>query len=443
MLSKPPIAYTRRVGTGRGRPVGGRGSDPIAIVEAAYDLDVGLQGWLEGLAGAVRPDLDSGYGTQAVLYHASNPNVRPRALAVSGTPPGMEKYLMEINDRAPPGGAAAMMGSPSRLYSYRELSAPIGQQDFFDDHPLGDLPPFQDWLAVLVSEPGLGLLVGGMSPVRISVPPVMRSRWHKLSAHIGAGLRLQLRLTAEQPLAPDAVLEPDGRFAHAEGEAKSHSAREVLREAARQLDRARGPMRREDGDGALELWRGLVDGRWSLLDRFESDGRRYVVAVRNEPPFRDPRGLTPRQRHVAHLVSMGHSNKEVAYALGLSASAVSTHVSAVLRRLGLRRREQLVAALSPGPARTTKSRMGNAVVGVASTPVAVPGADHGLTEAEREVVAGVVRGLSDREIAAERGVAPRTVANQLRSVFRKVGVRSRSELVGVIQRTPTTGGACT
>jgi DNA-binding CsgD family transcriptional regulator len=52
----------------------------------------------------------------------------------------------------------------------------------------------------------------------------------------------------------------------------------------------------------------------------------------------------------------------------------------------------------------------------------------GLTEAEREVAALAAAGVSNGEIARGRGRAPRTVANQLASVFRKLGVASRAEL---------------
>jgi DNA-binding CsgD family transcriptional regulator len=52
----------------------------------------------------------------------------------------------------------------------------------------------------------------------------------------------------------------------------------------------------------------------------------------------------------------------------------------------------------------------------------------GLTAAEREVAALAAAGLSNGDIARRRGRAPRTVANQLASVFRKLGVASRAEL---------------
>jgi DNA-binding CsgD family transcriptional regulator len=63
----------------------------------------------------------------------------------------------------------------------------------------------------------------------------------------------------------------------------------------------------------------------------------------------------------------------------------------------------------------------------------------GLTDAEREVVAAVVEGKSNAAIAAERGRSARTVANQVNSVFRKLGVGSRAELVALCARASVVG----
>jgi DNA-binding NarL/FixJ family response regulator len=52
-----------------------------------------------------------------------------------------------------------------------------------------------------------------------------------------------------------------------------------------------------------------------------------------------------------------------------------------------------------------------------------------LTSAEREVLEAVCAGRSNAAIAATRGTAVRTVANQVASLLRKFRVRSRHELV--------------
>jgi DNA-binding NarL/FixJ family response regulator len=57
-----------------------------------------------------------------------------------------------------------------------------------------------------------------------------------------------------------------------------------------------------------------------------------------------------------------------------------------------------------------------------------PEASWKLTEAERTVLAAVVSGRSNREIARTRGTSPGTVANQVTAIMRKLGARSRTEL---------------
>jgi len=52
-----------------------------------------------------------------------------------------------------------------------------------------------------------------------------------------------------------------------------------------------------------------------------------------------------------------------------------------------------------------------------------------LTPHEQQVALLAIEGLSNREIAARRRTAERTVANQIASIYRKLHIRSRTELV--------------
>jgi hypothetical protein len=146
--------------------------------------------------------------------------------------------------------------------------------------------------------------------------------------HRTAGL-----FTAQGIPSADAILTPAGRVDHATGTATAKPARESLREGVRAMERARGPLRRRDPREAVEVWRGLVAGLWSLVDHFDSDGRRYLVAHRNDPTTPDPRALTERERQIVAYADLGQSNKLIAYQLGLSASTVAVHLAHAREKL--------------------------------------------------------------------------------------------------------------
>jgi DNA-binding NarL/FixJ family response regulator len=89
--------------------------------------------------------------------------------------------------------------------------------------------------------------------------------------------------------------------------------------------------------GVAEPVRALLGGRWSVLDRFERDGRTYLVAVRTAGLVE----LTPRETQVVRLMALGHSNKSIAYELGLAWSTIRVLVHRAARKLHARTRREL------------------------------------------------------------------------------------------------------
>lgn len=64
--------------------------------------------------------------------------------------------------------------------------------------------------------------------------------------------------------------------------------------------------------------------------------------------------------------------------------------------------------------------------------------DPCLTAAEREIAALVLEGCDNPTIARIRRTAVRTTANQVASIFAKLGVRSRAELAARVFARPET-----
>src|SRR5205823_14626555 len=63
--------------------------------------------------------------------------------------------------------------------------------------------------------------------------------------------------------------------------------------------------------------------------------------------------------------------------------------------------------------------------------------DRALTPQERRVAAAVRRGASNRDIAADLFLSPETVEFHLRQIYRKLDVRSRTQLVAVLAKQDT------
>lgn len=81
-----------------------------------------------------------------------------------------------------------------------------------------------------------------------------------------------------------------------------------------------------------ELWQLLMDGRLTIVDWFDDDGRRVVVARRNP---RATHRLSHVERTVVTSVASGRPQKVAAFELGLSAAAISDALARALDKLGL------------------------------------------------------------------------------------------------------------
>jgi DNA-binding NarL/FixJ family response regulator len=86
--------------------------------------------------------------------------------------------------------------------------------------------------------------------------------------------------------------------------------------------------------------RWLTAAGLTIVDQFERDGRRYLLM--REDSRLAVALLSRRERQAVALLCQGHTNKEIAFEMGLSASTVGTLLWRAASKLGTRSRRQLM-----------------------------------------------------------------------------------------------------
>src|SRR5690606_11152676 len=115
-----------------------------------------------------------------------------------------------------------------------------------------------------------------------------RLLWYRIAIHLSAGYRLAGREASLDASDVEAVVTPGGKVLDLRGAGRRPEVRKLLRDAALDIDRSRTRRGRADPLGALQLWQALLAGRWSLVEHFDSDGRQFLLARRNDPTVSRP-----------------------------------------------------------------------------------------------------------------------------------------------------------
>ncbi len=276
----------------------------------------------------------------------------------------------------------------------------------------------------------VGRLVGeGGRPPRVNVqriPPLARAIRLAYRARVAASA-LQTRFAAP------AVLTSEGALVARDRAAVPERALEVLRRAVRARESARRDAT-QNGD-PVSPWSNLVAGRWSLLDDYEEGGRRYVLALTTGPGERRRVKLVPNEARALELCIQGRPVKSVAAELGAPTSTVYALRNRALSKLGARSEADLVALAraTPGAVLTRFECGAETLVAIGLPSVCAEGL-AGLTPSERAILSLVLAAKRHTEIARNRETSPRTIANQIASIYRKLGVSSRAELAARIRR---------
>ena len=311
--------------------------DVIGTLEASYAVDRPLRGWLEGVLGSARPWLDQGTGVFGYAWEIVEGGVVSFVEHVSLGGPGIDLIRLAGDYPADLGRMGAEILQSNRCgLSSRVLRRPEMSDRFMA--PLRALG-IADAIGINgLDSPSSGIWIGAYLRRNRSLARGEESLYRRVARHLAAGNRMRRRLGPHLPRDEDAdaILSPAGRVEHAGPSARSAEVRTALRKAVVAMDRARGAERRTDPDGAVRRWQVLADARFTLMDRFESDGRRYVVACENAPAKDGPARLTARERQVVALYRLGADAKLIAYELGLAHATVRVLLSRAAHRLGVR-----------------------------------------------------------------------------------------------------------
>lgn len=434
------------------------GSDRVrAVLHACYDFEDDLDGWTDRVHAALAPALDQGQGTLAAVVEFPEKGIRVGTLRRLGNAARVHQAVVRLSAFLAPQRLresffnGRVLGSSSGHYTDGDLAALRARARGARSRDAAG------WCVNDGVDHGFMVIAPSATPLAFPSQPgaVVRA----LGLHISTGLRLQRVVSgaALDEASVEAIFDSNGAVQHVAGLARSRAhldrlKQEVLRRATREAEgsaasalsseglSSQAPASRAAGAGAAPgVWDAVVAGRWSLVDRFDSDARRFVIAYRNPPGVLDPRRLTPREEHVSTLAALGRSNKEIGDSLGISDSTVATQLSAALIKLGVESR-----ALLPVFWRDLQGRA-LAIQGMDAGLIALwrqedtEGLD-GLTPAERSVAKGLLAGLSDKDIARDRNCSRRTIAKQAAAVYRKLGVRSRVELASKLATGAGPGG---
>ena len=396
--------------------------DAIAVVREAYSLDGTLDEWARRVTRAYREQLPAGSGAFGILYRQGATMDIVETYSADARPIFIK--LARLAAELPSSGAVARRGVGGfshELYADTGLMSLIAKSGLMTRHNLVVTAP---------DAVGGGLHLGCPHPAG-DMGDRERRFANRVWPHVGAGLRLRKQLAAAEGPSVEAIIRPDGHVIDARGLARDADAREALKRSVSDMDR--NLARAERGEPTpTNLLQALVDGRWSLVETFENDGKRFICAYANPPGVVDPRRLTAREQEIATGAAKGWTQKRIADDLGVSPAHVCTTLAGVVSKLGLRKASQIPtfwrsadgSAIPVSGMRDLRAR--------AATTGLISDVRERLTPAEDQTLAQLLLGRSNEEIARTRGVRYRTVANQVSAVFRKLGVRSRSELAAAL-----------
>ena len=330
---------------------------PGDVLESVYNLELEEPAWISRVTQGIGQFIDGGNGTLGAVFRMRGRGIRP--VRADDEVPAFISYLRATEQ------ARAAFHTTLETYR-RETSGAQDMQRFgqlFAESGMGTLsvnraqaPAYQifkrefahlgvvDAAGLIVPHPASRSFIFFTARQReySGVPDRARERWVALQKHIAAVYDLRYRLQNGDFDERDAVWFDTASKCVETGPVADSMLRERLRHLVRDREAALTRQTSSQRSDLQRYWSNVLAGKWAIMDRFDTDGRRFVVAVPVSKYGDKLRGLSPREREVFALLGEGLANKHIGFELDISETAVSTHVHSIFRKLGIDDRSALV-----------------------------------------------------------------------------------------------------
>ncbi len=142
--------------------------------------------------------------------------------------------------------------------------------------------------------------------------------------------------------------------------------------------------------------------------------------------------LSDRDKKIITLMSQGFSQKEIGQKLGISHYNVKKQVSKILREFGINNRFELFSiAYKEGILHLDGD---SELIEGQEVVFGRPQKESSLAQSDKNLLIEVLKGRSDREIAAEFGISDKKVINRIDLLCERYGARNRSHLLNLLIR---------
>jgi DNA-binding CsgD family transcriptional regulator len=187
-------------------------------------------------------------------------------------------------------------------------------------------------------------------------------------------------------------------------------------------------------------WQELASGRRQIADSAASADYYFLLLTRVVKPAGARRGIRTRNFRVLNQMLLTPSRKQVAFELGLSASSIAALSKQCLNSIGLSCTPCTAPPLLIMAAAAARAQASGVTSATAERWLLAPHFEliraprpelrfaPAFSRAQFDVAQRLLEGNSYEQIAARRQTSTRTVANQVASVFERLGVSGRNEL---------------